>query len=293
MLRHDTNNDSNRWSEHGLGHLLNPIDPESHDREWIADAWLKIIRAAHGLPTEKPDFADVPAVGRITVSSPAVARVLETFNEGKPYAEQIKPFNFLVTCHVQPFGHPVGVDPERFHLIAPYESDSRRWARNDWIDQYSGDLYRITTTNQAGRNLARVKTYGDILCEYEFHPEAKCADSEGNPCGKQTVGLLQCRHIRIELLKFIGKESNSLEEVEAGLLHSEASVYTEYPDPQRDEWETKILPALRKAPLAVLVEKCQGKVSRRALIDARAGRSMPHEKHRKLLKSVVGKFELI
>ena len=24
-----------KWSEHGLGHLLNPTDPESEDRDWI------------------------------------------------------------------------------------------------------------------------------------------------------------------------------------------------------------------------------------------------------------------
>jgi len=27
------NNEEDRWSEHGLGHLLNPIDPESEDRD--------------------------------------------------------------------------------------------------------------------------------------------------------------------------------------------------------------------------------------------------------------------
>jgi hypothetical protein len=41
------------------------------------------------------------------------------FNAGKRYSEQIKPFNFLLTCHVAPLGHPIGVDPVRFHLITP------------------------------------------------------------------------------------------------------------------------------------------------------------------------------
>jgi len=39
LLRKDTNNKENQWSEHGLGHLLNPTDPESDDREWIAQVW--------------------------------------------------------------------------------------------------------------------------------------------------------------------------------------------------------------------------------------------------------------
>lgn len=36
LLWHGKNNKEDRWSEHGLGHLLNPTDPESEDRDWIA-----------------------------------------------------------------------------------------------------------------------------------------------------------------------------------------------------------------------------------------------------------------
>lgn len=62
------------------------------------------------------------------------------------------------------------------------------------------------------------------------------------------MGLLQRRHVRIDPLKFISKESNILENVESGLEHSEKNVSTEYVDQKRDEWVTKILPALKKAP---------------------------------------------
>ena len=58
------------------------------------------------------------------------------------------------------------------------------------------------------------------------HPEAKCADGKGKYV-HHTIGLLQRRHVRIEQIKPIGKESNSLEEVESSLIHSEQSVYTE------------------------------------------------------------------
>ena len=98
------------------------------------------------------------------------------------------------------------------------------------------------------------------------------------------------RHIRIEGIKYIGKESNSLEEVESGLIHSAQSVYTEYPDPRRDEWQTQILPALKKAPLSVLVG-ISG-LSRRTVIDLRGGRSRPHRKNQELLAVVVRKLGL-
>ena len=46
-----------------------------------------------------------------------------------------------------------------------------------------------TTLPSPTRQIARVKSYGDVLEEYEFHEEAKCADARGAPCGKQSVGL--------------------------------------------------------------------------------------------------------
>ena len=45
----------------------------------------------------------------------------------------------------------------------------------------------------------------------------------------------QRRHIRVEQIIYIGKESNNLEEVESGTIHSAQNVYTEYPDPRRGE----------------------------------------------------------
>ncbi|MGF7182988.1 hypothetical protein [Tunturiibacter psychrotolerans] len=244
-----------------------------------------MVRNAFGLPAVAFGFEDRPAVGRVTVSSPAVIRPLAKLNEGKPYSEQIKPFNFLLTCHVKPFGHPKGADPEHFHLIAPYNNRSSQWLKTDWIDQYSGNSYRISTSAHTGSaRTALVKTYGDVLCEYEFHPESKCADATGNPCDKQTVGLLQRRHVTVDQIKYIGKESNHLEDVDAGLVHCGESIYTEYIDQSRDEWQTKILPVLKRLPLKTLIS--EGGLSRRALLDIRAGRSRPHAKNQERLQAI-------
>jgi hypothetical protein len=292
FLRKGVNNKDDRRSEHGLGHLLNPTDPDDEDREWIAKTWLNMLSRALDLPTKDPSFEHSPAVGRITISSPAVIRPLKNLNTGKKYFERLKPFNFLLTCHVKRFGHPIGTDPERFHLIAPYDSDPRRWLKNPWIDQYSGQRYRITTAGDHGtRQTARVKTYGDVVREYEFHPESKCADANGEACKKQTIGLLQRRHVQIELIKYIGKESNNLEDVQSGMMHSEQNVYTEYPDPRRDEWMIKIVPALRQ----ILLPKLQAEsgLSRRMLTKARSGNVRPHRKNRELLTDIARKLGLI
>ena len=280
LLRKGVNNGEDgedRWSEHGLGHLLNPSDPEGDDRSWIAQAWLAIVLRSLGLAAAPLSIADRVAVGQITVSSPEVLKPLEAFNAGKPYAQQIKPFNFILSAHVAPFGHPSGADPERFHLIAPYESDPRKWDKLPWIDEYSEKRYRISASlPNATRSLARVKNYGDVLEEYEYHEEAKCADARGEPCDRQSVGLLGRRRVRIEKLHFIGKESNKLEEVEELSVTDAADVYTEYPDPRRDEWETAILPELRRMELSEL--EAQTGLDRRTLQRIRAGRR-PHPKN--------------
>jgi hypothetical protein len=294
LLRDGVNNNDDRWSQHGLGHLLNPTDLTSEDRQWIAHVWLDIVRRAMGLAGKSLVFESLPAVGRITISSPAVLKPLARLNVGKKYVDQLKPFNFLLTCHVRRAGHPTGreIDQKHFHLVAPYESDPSKWSTIPWIDQYTGNQHAIMTAGNHGtRNAARVKTYNEVVREYEFHAESKCADISGNTCDKQTVGLLQRRHVQIDCIKYIGKESNSLEEVEAGIVHAEQNVYTEYPDPRRDEWLTRLLPALKVARLADLI--IETGMSKRALLDLRAGRSRPHAKNLAVIRRALQKLNLI
>lgn len=289
LLQNGVNNHENRWSEHGLGHLRNPFDFESEDRDWIRLFWLSIIRRELGMPTEPLPFEHLPAVGRVTITSPKVMRSLAKLNAENEKANKLKAFDNLLSCHVKSFGHPRGVDPERFHLVAPYEVDPARWVKMLWTNLYTGEQYRITTEGFHGsRRAARVKTYGDVLNEYQHHPGSKSADSEGSPSGKQTIGLLQRRHIRVGKIIYIGKESNRVEEIEAGTIHSAQAVYTEYPDPRRDEWGTKILPALRRLPVRVLVRLTNKSASmiKRTL----AGRSRPRRGNQIVLKAALHKI---
>jgi|HubBroStandDraft_4_1064222.scaffolds.fasta_scaffold00010_75 hypothetical protein len=286
LLREGINNKEDRYSEHGLGHLLNPTDPQSDDRSWIAQAWLSIVRRSLGRSTDPLGFEKRVAVGRTTVSSPAVMKPLLALNEGKPYAKRIKPFNFILSCHVRKLGHPIGADPETFHLIAPYETDPRKWERMRWINQYSKPVkrYRISASAPHGsRTMARVKSYGDVLREYEYHPEAKCADATGRPCGKQTVGLLGRRHIVIDGFDYIGKESNKLEQVEEGGVPAEGDAYTVYRDLRRDEWNNKWLPKLLRTPVPKLLERG---VSRATIYAARSGRPLYESTKAKLVSTL-------
>ncbi len=44
-----------------------------------------------------------------------------------------------------------------------------------------------------------------------------------------------------------------MEELEEGAIHDAQSVYTQYPDPGRDEWDTKMLPKLKAMPMRKLI----------------------------------------
>jgi hypothetical protein len=97
--------------------------------------------------------------------------------------------------------------------------------------------------------------------------------------------------VRVERIVYIGRESNRLEEIEAGVVHSPESVYTEYPDPRRDEWEIKILPVLKKIPIAILA-RFSGR-SRSMLRRTIAERTRPRRKNQELLKSILRRLGVL
>jgi hypothetical protein len=109
-------------SAHGLGQYLSPyedkdapnsIPPPSVKLDdigverWQYDLWYKIIQAtAEG----HPDQVDLsyhhglkqPAVSRYGATTPALLKWFQTFNSGREYADQVKPFNFLSAFHAPP-----------------------------------------------------------------------------------------------------------------------------------------------------------------------------------------------
>ena len=64
-----------------------------------------------------------------------------------------------------------------------------------------------------------MKSYRDVVAEYEVHPEPKSAALDGSRCGPGTRGLLRRRLVRAGQIEHIGKEANRLDDVEAGWIH--------------------------------------------------------------------------
>lgn len=168
----------------------------------------------------------------------------------------MKPGNFLLTAHVTPFGLPSGASATGFQLIAPWESDPRKWLRLPWVDRYSTRSYRVTTRGETGaRALPASAPTADVLDEGATHPESKSAAPDGSVCGRLTVGELRRRTIEVGRIAYVAKESNRLEDVHAGLLHDEPKFLNVYDDPRRDPWVTEVLPRLRTVPTSKVAKE--------------------------------------
>jgi hypothetical protein len=246
-------------SEHGLGAYLDPLspnqerrDPEGH-RTWIDDAWRWILAAHNNPDTPLPSWADLPAISRITISSPTLWRPFRQRNRNRSWAEQIKPFNFLMVVTIDPFGYPPDVDPTKFRLTAPYNSDPDAWETLEWRNIYDpdGPSYRITTTKTASPepDLAVVKSYRDVLREYLIHPEHKFNGPDGQPCRRNTRGLLERRPVQLAgYPRLIGKEANNIDEAQAGRYAQLNEIITEYRDPGDDHFDRQIMSAVSHVP---------------------------------------------
>ncbi len=278
-----------KHSEHGLGHLLNPLDPDDERRDWMREVWLWIVRRELGYLATPPTWFRQPAVGQVTVSSSTLLRPFAQLNRGRSYEESVKPFNFILTAHVLPFGHPNCVAPERFQLVAPYEKDPGKWLGLPWIDRYSGRSYAITTSGQVGGvGTARVKRYGEVVAEYRAHGEGKSLGPDGSRCGPETRGLLLRRPVLVREVRYIGKESNNLDRATSGLYHEEGEVLSRYEDAERDPWLTLIVPIIRDIPTEEMARKTR--LDRSTIKRYKSGRALPHARNRTKLVRTVGTY---
>ncbi|MBD3677970.1 MAG: hypothetical protein HUJ27_06145 [Rhodobacteraceae bacterium] len=215
-------------SAHGLGHLLAPYGADDlPDDLGIPDAgasatgvsiwqhhyWLKVIEAAHG---DSPNIVKLdyhpafglPCISRYGATSPALLKWMDSRNEGKPYAEQVKPFGFL-TAFIARSGafseaeEPVEVDPtqrgrphktSRPKPIAPFERNATR-AVDLAFDRITG----------ASVNVNQLKTYAEALAQFHMSTEDKFENGDF-----MDRGPTRRRHVFVETVGLIGKEANKV-----------------------------------------------------------------------------------
>lgn len=284
-----------RASEHGLGHLLSPIDPDDIDEgkaqeTMINDIWRYLIERELGRNPTPPAWFALPAVQRITVSR---ASMYDLFQPGEDeagerdaidYAERIKPHNFLLTAIARsprPANSPVPV--------APFETDAAKWETANWIDRRTGTPIQITTDRFDGLlrpGVLHVQTFADVVHEFNIHPEPKSLAPNGTHCLRNTRGLLKRRPVHATDVRYIGKEANELEAVQQRLVADVADVRNEYRDARRD------LDDLRRNLKSLSAREVarQTEIGHSAVSDFLRGRSTPHatnlDRYRRLAEAI-------
>jgi DNA-binding phage protein len=218
-------------SAHGLGHLMAPYSeaaaPQSVSTpvvplkdigvdRWQHDVWYRIVEAALNNCPDRPSLSDLPgfnqpAASRYGATTPSLLRWYDSYNEGRDYRDQVRPFNFLTVFPARrnpaldwtEFSDEKGPGkrhrPDRGDLprpVAPNNSDPARAAEN-CFDRLTAEPVPAD----------RLKTYAEALADYHIHPETKFLNGEYIDRGPTLR-----RHVRVAGVRHIGKEANRWEE---------------------------------------------------------------------------------
>ncbi len=211
---------------HGLGHLRSryrvleapasiptpsiPLSEIGVER-WQYDFWYQIVMAELEGHPDQVDFSplrglDKPAASRYSASTPTLLHWFDMFNRGRPYAEQVKAFNFMLAYHVSKpryfqaiadggFGSEIedcGVPA----VIAPYDDDPAKAAAS-CFDRRNGHTVPISI----------LATYREAIAAYHLHSEAKFANGDTTD-----RGVTERRHVEAIAVEYIGKEANRWED---------------------------------------------------------------------------------
>jgi hypothetical protein len=216
-------------SEHGLGHLLKPL-PDHPD--YITDWWTHLLCTELGSPSEEPRwFADI-AAGGLTITTPHELRAWKNHNHDRPYHQQVRPFNFLMTAHPIRLKRRQHGTPRT--LVAPLATDPNARRHANWVakDDRTGRTHKARTTNSSDHipETVPVLTYGAYFHEYRGRPEHKALGPDGHQCRAWTRGLLRppvivaaARLVRIgkESLPTVGDDPDPREAISPEIVYVE------------------------------------------------------------------------
>ena len=182
-------------SEHGLGLYYRPKegrDPECDVPLWIKEGWQRILDGAHGLPSHRPDWFDLPVMRRIAITTPHVMTALRGLDRDKA-----RPYNFALS--------PVIIDlsGSPITLLGPFEKNPARWMKMPYINIHDGTTHTLDPPTL----MAMPQTFGTVFSQYGKHPEYKSLAPDGKPCKTDSKGLLQRYPVTASEFILIGKET--------------------------------------------------------------------------------------
>ena len=241
---------------------------------WIEDLWRSVIEETIDQAFREPEWAEYPALGRLTITRP---ELLKPFNEhNRLFPDQaVRPHSFVSVAYQKPFARA-----EKLRLFAPFVSPADA-LEVPWYELRSGEQVRITTENLRGAvvvALVPVRTYGEIACAYRARPESKFLDAEGGPCLASSLGTLVRRRLENDQAEYIGKEGSLLQRrVEGSGVAAE--VQQVYSDPA--DFRRYVVPVLRQMDKGLLADIAG--VTPRALRDILHERRLPTPSRREVL----------
>ena len=228
---------------HGLGYLYPPVDSpknwhDSHEApRWIYDFWGYLLRIALRLEGKPPSWRARPQMMRMTVTT---FNVLKSLHEWKDSAPTISFCSrFWQTLDTRRMW-----TPERFRLVASFESDPTKWKRakcmniGDPKDRRRYGLSTSFTSSDFGKK-AIVETFQNLFYRYMRHPEAKSLGPDGEPCTADTRGLLGRSHIIAGKHRRISKEHDRRWE-EGDDLESLMYLPVEYEEPGQEATDPRL-----------------------------------------------------
>jgi hypothetical protein len=163
----------------------------------------------------RPELAH-PAVSQYTASTPDLVARFKDFNLRKPYAERLKPFNFLLEFY--------GKRPDEAARqgLLKTSDDVKRQIKP--ISPYSRDPYSMLSKMHdrvTGRPVEQpwLRTYAEALRGYHLHPETKFLDGDYTDRGPT-----RRRHILVQAVEDIGKEADKWDDEEPLTADNEFTV---------------------------------------------------------------------
>lgn len=194
------------YSAHGLGYLLDPSKEDADDNsDWLRELWIDILQYHYNDVDLVSKYANKFAIQKIGISRPSLWNRFSKFNQGKPYFEQIKPFNFALV------GFGIIADKNTCESIKPltsYQYPAKHAVYDDFIDCNA-------KTGETLRGTKYWMTLHKTIEDYIRHSESKL---DGD------IGILKTREVFVSNVIHIGKESNTLEDLG---LNSESYVIYE------------------------------------------------------------------
>lgn len=191
--------DDEKYSAHGLGHLLDPLKNKTDEEsKWHKQVWKDILllhyeKISGDWMVQK--YENKYAVQELTISKPVIHNRFKGFNKGKDYVHQIKPANFALVGFSNMVNYDTG---EPIKPFAPYQNPAKHAVYGEFVDY----------NQKNGKKMCGKKYWKSIwdwIEEYLVHAEGKF---DG------TQGVLRRKHVNVSRVIHVGKESNNLEESE-------------------------------------------------------------------------------